>query len=42
MKLKRVTDKNAILTIANLRTYCIFKELYETEPFVYQVRNKIG
>ncbi len=32
--------KNNILTITKLRTYCTFKENYETEPFVYNVHNR--
>ncbi len=32
--------KNNILTIPKLRTYCPFKENYETEPFVYKVHNR--
>ncbi len=32
--------KNNILTIPKLRTYCTFKENYETEPFVYNIYNK--
>ncbi len=40
MKLKRVIGKNNILTMPKLRTYCTFKENYETEPFVYRVHNR--
>ncbi len=32
--------KNNILTMPKLRTYCTFKENYETEPFVYKVHNR--
>ncbi len=32
--------KNNILTMPKLRTYCTFKENYETEPFVYKVHSR--
>ncbi len=32
--------KNNILTMPKPRTYCTFKENYETEPFVYRVHNR--
>ena len=32
--------KNEIIDTPKLRTYCLFKELYETEPYVYKVHNR--
>ena len=32
--------KTAVVNVSKLRTFCIFKENYETEPFVYTVYNR--
>ncbi len=39
-EIEKCNWKNNILTMSKLRTYCTFKENYETKAFVYRVHNR--